>query len=668
EIVVHADGQVADPGVSASGDLAALLGNRIFENEDRSGADPHVHPAFSNGVTMTDIDQNLPTLATQESLRVIDSLTQLTCGLDDDAGEYLVANRVSSLWERYISEGRQAVDELLATDGGRWFMEIKRRFLSEVEGVENLTVPEGWSFTVKGEPQDPNAMQLRAAWAAREKRHVGNWSGVGAGKTLSAVLASRVVDARVTLVVTNNATIEGWRRQIRAAYPDCVVFTSVGDGPTVDRNEYNYVVLNYEKFQGPGRNYLVHRLLDLGVDFVVFDEVQFVKQRDKNATNRRKALEALVSGLAENNPDLRVMGMSATPVINNLLEAKKLLEIVAGVRFPELDTQATVNNALAVHRALMLHGFRYRPRYDQEMRTDIVATTCNDLLEPLRDLGRDVLGVEQLLLPAKIEAVRRRFRKGTVVYTHYVDGMVPPIRRYLEDMGFKVGLYTGGDKSGLEPFLRGDVDILVGSRPVGTGLDGLQYVCERIVMLCLPWTSAEFEQIIGRVRRQGSNFGEVEIVVPQVTLDHEGDTWSWDRGRMALIRYKRTLSDCAVDGYIPETVRINPKELLKQSREALERWIERVSGEGVLSIERERLTVPLPTDIREKVQVRHGDFTTLNNRWSISRSGTTYERLQQDPSEWYLYHTLYREARNNWPEKPFERIAERIRVRPDWVV
>jgi len=47
---------------------------------------------------------------------------------------------------------------------------------------------------------------------------------------------------------------------------------------------------------------------------------------------------------------------------------------------------------------------------------------------------------------------------------------------------------------------------------------------------------------------------------------------------------------------------------------------------------------------------------------------TTHERIQHDPSEWYLYHTLYRETRKDWPEQPFERIAERIRVRPDWVV
>ena len=83
--------------------------------------------------------------------------------------------------------------------------------------------------------------------------------------------------------------------------------------------------------------------------------------------------------------------------------------------------------------------------------------------------------------------------------------------------------------------------------PVGTGRGGLQRVCKRLVKLCLPWTKAEYEQIVGRIRRQGSVFEEVEVVVPQVALDYEGDTWSWDKGRMPLIEYKRTFSECAVD-------------------------------------------------------------------------------------------------------------------------
>ena len=618
--------------------------------------------------SINDIVKVLPVLATKESLKVVDQLAKLSFGLDEDAAEYLVANRVSSLWERYISEGRVVVDDLLVGEG-YWFSQIRNCFLSELEEVESLVIPVGWSFTdTNGMLALPNAMQRRTAWAVREERRVGNWSGVGSGKTLSAVLASRVIDASATLIVTNNSTIKGWCDQIKSAYPDSIVYTQVDDDMTLCQNCYTYVVLNYEKFQGNNRNHLVHLLLGLNFDFIVFDEVQFVKQRDSNVSNRRKALESLVCNAAATKPNLRVLGMSATPVINNLLEAKRLLEIVTGMHFPELETVPTVNNALMMHRTLMLHGFRYRPHYEQEMNTRIILTSHNELLDALRDAQKSILQVEQVLLPAKLEAVRSYCRKGTIIYAHYVDGIVAPIRRFLEDIGVTVGLYTGSDKSGLDSFLKGDVDVLVGTSPVGTGLDGLQRICNRIVMLCLPWTGAEYEQVIGRVKRQGSVFGEVEIIVPQVILDYEDNTWSWDQGRMACIEYKQTLSDCALDGYIPEIVGINQNSLLRQSREALERWIERIGENGLLTIERQQLRMPLPPDIRRKALVRYGDFSVLNHKWNTSRSFTTHERIEQDPSEWYLYHTLYREAREKWPELPFEKIAECIKIRPDWIV
>jgi hypothetical protein len=120
-----------------------------------------------------------------------------------------------------------------------------------------------------------------------------------------------------------------------------------------------------------------------------------------------------------------------------------------------------------------------------------------------------VLGLAQTLLPAKLEAVRDRIRPGTLVYSHYVDGMIEPIRSYIEGLGHSVGLYTGEDKSGLEPFLSGRADVLVGSKPVGTGLDGLQARCDNVVILSLPWTSAEYEQ-----RSWGACAGKVVRSMP----------------------------------------------------------------------------------------------------------------------------------------------------------
>jgi Hypothetical methyltransferase/Type III restriction enzyme, res subunit/Helicase conserved C-terminal domain len=604
-----------------------------------------------------------------EDLHVIDHLAGLACGPDDEAAEFLVANRVAGLWERFINEGRTVVEALLAGEGDRWFTEIKTRFLREVESVNHLEIPRGWSFTKDGRPHPPNLMQRYVAWAVRERRRVGNWSGVGAGKTLSAVLASRTAGARLTLVVTNNATVRQWEQEIKNAYPDSIVHRTASADLTHNPRHPHYLVLNYEKFQTAGRGALVRDLVREGFDFVVLDEVQFIKQRDRRASRRRQALASYVANATEANPDLRVLGMSATPVINNLVEAKRLLEVVTGKEFDDLGTQPTINHALAVHRALMLHGFRYRPPYEQEMRTLEFPVLRNDLLEPLRAARGRVLELEQVLLPAKLEAARDWFAPRTLVYSHYVDGMLPPARHFLEKvLGLRVGLYTGVDKSGLDDFLKGRVDVLLASSPVGTGLDGLQTVCHRLVMLSLPWTSAEYEQIVGRLRRQGGRFDQVEIVIPEVVLEYQGQTWSWDQGRMAVIRYKRTLSDCALDGVVPETVRISPSALLQQSREALDRWIARLREDGLFTVERARLKIPLPDDVRDIVAVYHGDFSGITRRWNSSLSRTTHERLQLDPSEWYLYHTLYREARVTWPEHPVERLAEQLRRRPEWVV
>ena len=165
-----------------------------------------------------------------------------------------------------------------------------------------------------------------------------------------------------------------------------------------------------------------------------------------------------------------------------------------------------------------------------------------------------------------------------MVYTYYVTDIVEPICRFLrEECGFSVGCYTGKEKAGLAGFLAGELDILVGSKPLGTGLDGLQFVCDRLLILSLPWTGAEYEHLLGRIYRQGSAFHSVDIIIPHIALESDGMRWSWDHQRWELIHYKRTLSDCAVDGFLPTTVGISPQMLLRESRKALEAWIKHVS-------------------------------------------------------------------------------------------
>ena len=120
------------------------------------------------------------------------------------------------------------------------------------------------------------------------------------------------------------------------AYPDSIVHwhEHIKENLIFDRDRHHYILLNYEKFQreGNNRDTLIETLLSFKPDFIVLDEIHFVKQRDEQASKRREALERLIRESTEINPTLYVLGMSATPVINNLQEAKKLLELASDSR------------------------------------------------------------------------------------------------------------------------------------------------------------------------------------------------------------------------------------------------------------------------------------------------------------------------------------------------
>ena len=58
----------------------------------------------------------------------------------------------------------------------------------------------------------------------------------------------------------------------------------------------------------------------------------------------------------------------------------------------------------------------------------------------------------------------------------------------------------------------------------------------------------------------------------------------------------------------------------------------------------------------------------MNARMNHSLSSTTHDRFKIEPEEWHLYHTLYRQARSTWSEVPFQKMAEWINKRQDYIV
>ena len=662
-------------------------------------------------------------LAVPEALAVPEQLFA-NASADTETLKFLIAARVAKIWKAAYAEDRgevipaggQSVAEMTAElQDGTYAEMVRATFRAEYDAAQNLTPPPGWSFRPGStpdatEPVAPNLMQRHVATLLRDRSRVGNWSGTGSGKTVSAVLGARLIDAGTThdggkpgviVVLCPNNTVPGWESVITSCYPDNQVITKTlrpamtdwsGAGP-------RWLVVNFDRLQqDTSQPDLSALLASYQVDLLVVDEVHLIKHRASKVeeSRRRLAIKGLSCEAGRLNPALSVLTMSATPVVNDLHEARSLLEVLWGVNLDDVKVKHTDTNAFNIHALLVRAGVRWMPIYTPKMSEHVPQINVDHLLEPLRALGRspNAAAVERTLIDAKLPTIvdecvaAQQQGRRTLVYTHFVHELVAPIQRALEAVGLRVGVFTGADKSGLAAFLGKDttgatvrtmaeaerVDVLIGSSAIGTGVDGLQDVADVLVFASLPWTNAEWRQIVGRLHRQGQPHN-VDVITPTTWLEHDDhnaegrmDRWSWDDHRMDVVKYKKSLADTAVDGNAPRGQIIDPDG---QARHLLG-WLHRVETDGVATLVRTPLDATLETLVAggvtgDEVQRRRriGDFSQANRRWNQTGSGKTHARLTANPTEWRDYHALYTEARRNWATIPAHVFADWLDHRLD---
>jgi len=166
-------------------------------------------------------EQQLPVVETKA---VLSSLgLHVVSSADEEAVEFLLASAIAKIWKHAYRDEEAAAAQALAFSGDGYAEQVRSSFLDEYRQVKGLALPHGYAFQVSGKPTPPNFMQRHFAVRVRERKRVGNWSGTGAGKTLAAVLASRVVGSRFTVVCCPNSVVEGWCEKIREVFPDSSV-------------------------------------------------------------------------------------------------------------------------------------------------------------------------------------------------------------------------------------------------------------------------------------------------------------------------------------------------------------------------------------------------------------------------------------------------------------
>ncbi|MEP0746839.1 helicase-related protein [Coleofasciculus sp. FACHB-501] len=633
-------------------------------------------------------DLDLPVVQTKEVLASLDH--PVVSSADEEAVEFLIASAKAKIWKHVFRDEAAAVAQAQSYTGDSYAEKVKSEFLNEYHQAKNLPIPTGYAFCINGKIAEPNLMQRLAAVQVRDKKRVGNWSGTGAGKTLSAVLASRVINAHLTLICCPNSVVDGWKKAILNIFPDSAIATktftpdwanAVGDetglGAALNLNAHRYIIVNYEKFQQPDSADWVRSFVESElIDFIVIDEIHYTKQRQvENISRRKQLVSALITAASDRNPNLHIIGMSATPVINNLQEGKSLVELVTGVAHDELDIHQTIANCMKLHQRLVTLGIRWMPDYKQQLgepKDLSIPVDCSEVIDEIRALGRKGthLALEQILTRARLPVIREQIKPKTLIYTHYVQGIDKLLRDALEDDGWKVGFYTGevefdSRREILQEFKEGNIDVLIGSSAIATGVDGLQQACNRLIINVLPWTHAEFEQLIGRIYRQGQQ-NPVTIVIPLTYAHVNGERWSWCDSKMQRLRFKKSIADAAVDGVVPEGYLRSPA----QAYQDVIAWLEKLET-GVQVIARPKIVIPIPdndpADVQRRLQ-RYGDFSAMNRHWNQTRSETTHHRLQENPEEWSNYHTLYTESRKNWAVIPYEEMIRWCQQRSGYTI
>jgi len=621
---------------------------------------------------------------------------------DPQTIKYFQNSMVQTYWKEAfkINDGTKIVDFIKkkGITNNTFTDFVNKKFLQDYKDTMNVLklIPKNYSFIDFKTKKigSPRLMQLYFTNKITKNPYYLNLSGTGSGKTLSAVLASQILDCKVTLVVCPNDVVEQWggnpkegkNGDIKDIFPDSVVYTK-NDVFTAKLNskDHQYLVLNWEKFQIPS---VVNKLLELEkqkIDLIVLDEIQFVKIRGKSpppslvsldklqsaktkgkvSGTRRAILEAFMNGVKATNPKVKVVGLSATPVINELSEGRSLLNLVTGWNHDKiLKVNQNIGNAVALHKEFFNIAVREKPQYGIHENKHFVDVDGEwPVGVESRDLIANPLMAEEILTKIRLPKIIELIDGPTIIYTEYVNSSLDSRSQYIitmlkdavESAGYSVAIYTGDNHSGKDLFIKGYRDVLIASRPIAVGVNGLQHVCNRLIINTLPWTNANYQQLLGRLIRYGQKKEKVDVFIIRASLDgwKYDEQFKWNR-----ILIKKTIAECVLDGIIPEKHLVSAQT----ATEAAVNWLKRLENGEFSVVTKRRLDTRLSHVEVKKRLIKYGsDFRELNRKINVSKSDTIYKNMNANNGEmWEEYHRRLRETRKTWIVDPLDRIIQRI--------
>ena len=382
---------------------------------------------------------------------------------------------------------------------------------------------------------------------------------MGLGKTLQAIAAFRVLKLKTALIVCPATVKLGWRDElVDAGYSNIHAIESGARFHCADIYVVNFdMVIN-------GR--LPIEMKDFCPDALILDEIHKLKTIDSART-----LEILGKGGWAHRAK-RVWGLSGTPVLNRPVELFPILKTLypngmgeyktyekfaqryCGAFFDghALNAKGSSNLDELAHQ---MSGFMLRrtqrevlpelPTYSlnihrlektgegykelDKVEMDILSRTTkesfiSEKMSQLGDLATLCKATALAKLPQVIEHIKSSLDTGerVVVFVHHRE-VGDALANALGE--FKPVFVRGGQSSdqrraAIEAFQK-DSQVLIGNIvAAGTGLDGLQKVCRRIVFAEISWVPGEMAQCICRCVRMGQRYMTlVDYLVAENTIE-----------------------------------------------------------------------------------------------------------------------------------------------------
>ena len=623
----------------------------------------------------------------------------------EENGRFIVEKTIQKWWCA-VSDDIDVVDKIREYRGSKFYDYIKSEFFKEYDSVMAMKNPKGYSLSFELYPY-----QKLLAYKLKNNDSYSLWLGPGGGKTYSCLYASRQNGLKNNLVIAPKSVLqESWLTPIYDIFPDTNVITFFCDDICsfkVDGNkefnkwvdehvtmvenidkfselngDYNYILVNYDKFSQPNTKKFIENISKkYKIDYVSLDETQKVKYRESSgeASKRNQNVLYLLSIIRECNPDLKISALTGTPLINEISEVKSIIEIVTGDETNNIiGNRVNINNVYEAHKSLILNGFRYIPEINVKYSINTRRIECDDELKSkIIELSKKESYYSELeseLALAKINSpeVIDEIKKGVILYIiyPYKNNTGYKIVKKLEELGLKVGSYFGctpNKHEVFDDFVNENTDVLVASSPISVGVDGLQNRSDKMIILSLPQTNADFEQLIKRIvrrRKAGSKLGDkgVSIIIPQIvlTLNEEDEhgykkEWSWDKSRMNGILYKKSIGDAVMDGDVQKVFNINWNKLYENAMDVIREGVD-----DELEVTRKKITIKEPESLMIDTKKAISIISETHRMVNTSKHETTHKFFEDNPDAFIEYHKAREISKTSWPEDPVDYVAQFI--------